>query len=47
MKKNPTSKRLSDEGKHLLTLLAAKLAVSQSSVLELAIREKAKGEGIK
>jgi len=47
MKKNPTSIRLSDEGKRLLALMAEKLAVSQAAVLELAIREKAKREGVK
>lgn len=47
MKKNPTSIRLSDEGKRLVALLAEKLAVSQTAVLELAIREKAKREGVK
>lgn len=47
MKKHPTSIRLSDEGKRLLALLSEKLAVSQAAVLELAIREKAKREGVK
>lgn len=47
MKKNPTSIRLSDEGKRLLALLAEKMGVSQAAVLELAIRDKAKREGVK
>lgn len=47
MKKNPTSIRLSDEGKRLMALLAEKLGISQAAVLELAIREKAKREGVK
>jgi predicted transcriptional regulator len=47
MKKNPTSIRLSDEAKRLLALMAEKLAISQAAVIELAIREKAKREGIK
>jgi hypothetical protein len=47
MKKNPTSIRLSDEGKRLLALMAEKLAVSQSAVLEIAIREKARREDVK
>jgi len=47
MKKNPTSIRLSDEGKRLLALLAEKLGVSQVAVLEIIIRDKAKEEQIK
>jgi len=43
----PTSHRLSDEARRLLALLAEKLSISQTAVLELAIREKAKREGIK
>ena len=42
----PTSYRLSDEARRLLVLLAEKLGVSQTSILELAIREKAKREGL-
>jgi predicted transcriptional regulator len=47
MKKNPTSIRISDEAKRLLAQMAEKLAISQAAVLELAIREKAKREGVK
>jgi len=42
-----TSVRLSAEAKRLLALLATTLSISQSAVLELAIREKAKREGVK
>ena len=42
----PTSYRLSDEARRLLVLLAEKLGVSQTSILELAIREKAQREGL-
>jgi len=47
MKKRSTSVWLSDEGKRLLALIAERLGVSQSAVLELLIREKAKREKIK
>jgi len=42
MSKRSTSIWLSDEGKRLLALLAQRMGVSQSSVLELLIREKIK-----
>jgi len=45
--KQLTSMRLSSEAKRLLALLAQKLSISQAAVLELAIREKAKREGVK
>jgi predicted transcriptional regulator len=44
--KRLTSMRLSPEAKRLLALLARKLSISQASVLELAIRDKAKRERI-
>lgn len=44
--KTSTSYRLSDEAKRLLALLAEKLSVSQTAILELAIREKAKRERV-
>jgi predicted transcriptional regulator len=47
MKKNPTSIRLSDDGKRLLALLAEKLGISQVAVLEILIRDKAKHEDIR
>jgi predicted transcriptional regulator len=45
--KPPTSHRFSDEARRLLVLLAEKLSISQTAVLELAIRDKAKQEKIK
>lgn len=45
--KRLTSVRLSEEAKRLLTETAQKLSISQAAVLELAIREKAKREGVK
>jgi predicted transcriptional regulator len=45
--KRLTSIRLSPEAKRLLADLAKKLSISQSAVLELAIREKARREGVK
>ena len=47
MPKQPTSVRLSDDAKRLLERIAARLGVSQAAVIELAIREKAKREGVK
>ena len=47
MTKHATSVRLTDEGKRLLAALARKFGISQASVLELLIRDKAKKEGIK
>ena len=47
MGKRSTSLRLSPEAKRLLELLAQKLGVTKSSILELAIREKAKREDVK
>jgi predicted transcriptional regulator len=41
-----TSMRLSPEAKRLVAALAEKLSISQAAVLELAIRDKAKREGI-
>ena len=43
----PTSHRLSEEARRLLALLAEKLSISQTAILELAIREKAKRERVK
>jgi predicted transcriptional regulator len=45
--KPPTSFRLSDEARRLLALLAEKLSISHTAILELAIREKARREGMK
>jgi len=46
MPKKPTNIRLSEDAKKLLTLLAQKLGLSQTGVIELAIREFAKKEKI-
>lgn len=47
MKKKLTSIRLSDDAKRLITLMSEKLGISQTAIIELAIREKAKREGVK
>jgi hypothetical protein len=44
--KQATSMRLSIEAKRLLALLASKMSISQTAVVELAIREKAKKERV-
>ena len=46
MTKKKTSIRCSDEAKTLIEKLSKKLGISQSAVLELAIRTLAKQEGI-
>jgi predicted transcriptional regulator len=45
--KQLTSVRLSLEAKRLLAAIAEKLSISQAAVLELAIRNQAKREGVK
>lgn len=45
-KKQFTSVRLSPEAKRLWVLLAAKLSISQTAVLEIALREKARREKV-
>lgn len=45
--KRLTSVRLSAEAKRLLVALAQKLSVSQTAILEIALREKARREGVK
>jgi predicted DNA-binding protein len=45
--KKATSIRLSEEAMRLRNLLAEKLGVTASDVIELAIRELAKKEGVK
>ena len=45
--KRSTSLRLSPEAKRLLALLAQTLGISQTAVMEIAIRDKAKREGVK
>ena len=44
--KYPSSLRLSFEAKRLLYKIADKLSISQTAVMELIIREKAKQEGL-
>lgn len=45
-KTKPTSIRLSEEGKQLRKLLAKKLGLSESAVVELAIRKLAETERV-
>lgn len=47
MTKSQTSIRLTGEAKRLLYLLALKQGVSQAAIIELAIRQWAKKEGVK
>ena len=47
MNKHKTSVAMSQEAERLLRLLAEKLAVSKSAILEIAIREKAKAERVR
>lgn len=42
MWKAPTSIRLSDEAKRLIALVAEKLALSKTAIVELAVRDFAK-----
>jgi predicted transcriptional regulator len=42
----PTSYRLSEEARRLLALVAKKLHVSQSGIIELAIRAYAQKKGV-
>ncbi len=45
-KKKATSLRLSEEARSLLVKVATKLGISQTAVLELAIRQIAKQEAV-
>lgn len=45
--RKPISFRLSEEGKKLLEAIAADTGVSQTSVVEMALRDLAKQRGIK
>ena len=47
MKNKPTSIRLSDDAKRLIKLMSQELGISQTAIIELAIREKAKREKLK
>jgi hypothetical protein len=44
--KRNTSHRLSEDARRLLAALAEKYGMSQTAILELVIREKAKSDGI-
>jgi predicted transcriptional regulator len=44
--KKPITMRLSAEARRLLDRLATEFGVSQTAIVELAIREKAKREGV-
>lgn len=46
MAKQLVGVRMSDTGKHLLDTLQVKMGVTQAGVIELALRELAKREGI-
>ncbi len=46
MVKKHTSYRISDEGKRLIKVLAQKLGVSETAVVEMAVREMAEKRGI-
>jgi hypothetical protein len=46
MNKVLTSIRISLTAKKLLVALANKLGISQSAVIEIAVRDKAKAEGV-
>ncbi len=45
--KKPVNIRLSNEGLRLLAVVADKLAVSKTAIIELAVRKIAKEEGVK
>jgi hypothetical protein len=45
--KEATSYRLTTEGKQLIKLLAQKLGVNETSVIELAVRELAEKKDVK
>jgi hypothetical protein len=45
-KRTRTSYTLSDEGRDILSKLADKYAITQTAMLEVIIREKAKQEGL-
>lgn len=44
--KTPSTFRLSEKGKTLLSLLAEKHGVNQTSIIEMAVREKAERDGV-
>lgn len=47
MTKLHSTYRLSEEAKRLMQLLAQKLGVNQTTVLEIAVRKLAEAEGVK
>jgi hypothetical protein len=47
MAKKHTSYRISEEGKQLIKELARRLGVSETSVVEMAVREMAEKRGVK
>lgn len=47
MAKKSTSIRITDEAKSLLEALAKRLGISQAAVMEVAIRNLAKKEGLR
>ena len=47
MTKKHTSYRISEEGKQIIGLLARRLGVNETSVVEMAVREMAEKRGIK
>ena len=47
MPKKHTSYRISEEGKQLIRLLARRLGVNETSVVEMAVREMAEKRGVK
>jgi predicted transcriptional regulator len=44
--KKPTAVRLTDDGKLLLEKMAKRLGVSQTAIMEMAIREMAERRGV-
>lgn len=46
MKSKPTTVRLTEHGKCLLSKMADRLGISRSDVIEIAIREKAESMGV-
>lgn len=46
-KSKPSTIRLTEEGKQLRKLLAKKLGISESAIVELSIREMAEKRGVK
>jgi hypothetical protein len=47
MGKKHTSYRISDEGKRLIKVLAQMLGITETAIVEIAVREMAEKKGIK